>query len=262
MNLKTVFSQSKGVLSHGERDYYLAWCAFANEDGSCWQQASAIAETVGVTPQSGARFYKKLVEKGFLTKVKGGHICVTGFEQSSHHVNKSSHSVNFSSSHEVNNYHPDGNKSSHHVNSDSINVVNTKKEKKKRTVKVDSETDEMKAFRKTLADYQQAYLPNTTKGQGIAQNNAIRQMHKLTNGNAELCLKAHEWAQREFDWKTSIRWPLIVSEFSAFSKTTTAATTVEVQLTPDEQYGRWLMENQQNFFYGKELTPLPEGYAN
>jgi DNA-binding transcriptional regulator YhcF (GntR family) len=113
MKLDLIYQQSAGVLSHTERDFYLGFCSFANyKTGFCHPKLKTVAERVGVVPQAASRYYKKLVETGFIQKVPGGYVCLVGYSESKHDVNfsdKTKRDVKSENAHPAHN-------SKHHVN--------------------------------------------------------------------------------------------------------------------------------------------------
>ena len=113
MNLKEIYRQSSGILSHAERDVYIAYCAFADSDGFCFPNKKTIAEMTGILPQSFSRIYKKLLEFGFLKVVKTDVFCQAGFDKTKPEVKFSKPEVKF----EENKTKPEVNKTKHSVKS-------------------------------------------------------------------------------------------------------------------------------------------------
>lgn len=87
MRLSVIYNESDGVLTHAERDFYLAFCSFAdNKSGFAFAKLQTVSKRAGMLPQSGSRMYQKLAKLGFLEKVQGGHLCLIGYDETKHVV--------------------------------------------------------------------------------------------------------------------------------------------------------------------------------
>lgn len=117
MKLSEVFQRTKGVLSHAERDFYLAFCAFADNDtGFCFPRMATVAEAVGASRSSASRMFSKLENLGFIKREKGGFRCLLGYHSDNKSYQESNKSYQGDNYPTENSYQGD-NKSSHSDNS-------------------------------------------------------------------------------------------------------------------------------------------------
>mgnify|MGYP001582745519 CR=1 FL=1 len=83
MKLSEIYEQSDGILSHAERDFYLSFCSFADyETGFTWVKTVTVAERCGTSQSNASRMFQKLEKLNFISKVKGGFLCLVGFDKS------------------------------------------------------------------------------------------------------------------------------------------------------------------------------------
>lgn len=222
MDLAAIYNRSSGVLTHAERDYYLAFCSFADETGYCYPRLKTVATRAGTYQGNGSRFFLKLVKLGFMERSKEGFHCILGFEKSSSDNNKSSSSNKKSSSHNNFSSEPeivsqlssssDSNKSCCDSNSELAHIRNRtiKKEKKKK----ESDPPELKTFRSSLVAFQKEFAEPTTQGKVIANMKAIRSLFDLSSGSVDDCIATHKAVQKD-KWRTGrVDWTHVVQDWN------------------------------------------------
>lgn len=217
MRLDVIYQESKGILTHAERDFYLAYCSFADNDtGQCHPKMKTVAERVGIPAQSASRMYKKIIGYGFLERVPNGHRCLIGYDKSKHTVNFSPPKSEVKSKPLVNKSSLPDNSSSQQVNlhiKEGTSHLTTQSTKKKCKTK-EPDSPELIAFRKVLSDYQNSYAKPTTKRQSIANAIAIRALFGLADGNTEVCLNLHKKLQKETFRRGRVDWTTVHRDFN------------------------------------------------